>query len=255
MKRILIALLTYIVVTSSAAWAQDAMYFYKLGMESSLANKRISYFTKALELNSNLVEAYEKRALHYYFQRRYDKAIQDYTKVIRLKPNEAEGYRMRGSTYLKKGLAQSAIEDLSRAIELDPKVARAYGDRAEAYRLAGMAAEAVHDSTMAIDLRGDERTTAIAYATRAKAHQQLGHEEQSDSDFDKSVQLDPRYVLIRHLASTSNLEGVRRMGLMGIIAVCFVGIFQLSLRAPRKENTVSLHKPNKTPKDRTTHNR
>jgi hypothetical protein len=87
---------------------------------------------------------------------------------------------------------------------------------------------------MAIDLRGDDRTTAKAYATRAKAHLQLGHEEQSNSDFDKSVQLDPRYVLIRYLAGTTDLEGVRRMGLMGIIAISAVGIFQLSLRAPKK---------------------
>jgi hypothetical protein len=98
-----------------------------------------------------------------------------------------------------------------------------------------MAEEAVLDSTKAINLRGDERTTARAYATRAKAYQQLGHEEQSDADLNKSVELDPRYVLIRYLAGTSNLEGVRRMGLMGIIAVCFVGIFQLSLRAPKKK--------------------
>ena len=48
------------------------------------------------------------------------------------------------------------------------------------------------------------------------------------------MELDPRYVLIRYLAGTSSLEGVRQMGLMGIIAICFVGIFQLTMRAPRK---------------------
>jgi hypothetical protein len=93
---------------------------------------------------------------------------------------------------------------------------------------------AVRDSTTAIGLRGDERTTAIAYRTRAKALLELGYEEESDADFNKSVELDPRYVLIRYLTGTSSLEGVQRMGLMGIIAVCFVGIFQLTMRAPRK---------------------
>ena len=97
MKKMLIAVLTYIMVTTSVAWAQDAMHFYKLGLDSSLANKRVGYFTKALELNPKLVEAYEKRALHYYYQRRYDKAIRDYTKVIELKPDAAQAYRMRGS--------------------------------------------------------------------------------------------------------------------------------------------------------------
>ncbi|MEE9121358.1 MAG: tetratricopeptide repeat protein [Syntrophobacteria bacterium] len=234
MKKMLFAILTYMMVTTSVAWAQDAMYFYKRGVESSLANRKIHYFTKALELNPNLVEAYEKRAIHYYFQQRFDNAIHDYTKVIELKPGAAEAYRMRGSAHLEKGELEPAIDSLSRAIELDPKIASAYGYRAEAYRLSGMATEAVRDSTKAISLRGDERTTATAYATRAKAHLALGHEEESDADFNKSVELDPRYVLIRYLTGTSSLEGVRQMGLMGIIAICFVGIFQLSMRAPRK---------------------
>jgi tetratricopeptide (TPR) repeat protein len=221
MKRISIVVLTYMLVTTSAAWAQDAMYFYNRGMESSLANKRIKYFTKALEVNPNLVEAYEKRAIHYYFQRRYAKAIQDYSKIVELKPQGAEAYLMRGSSYLKAGETELAISNLSRAIELDPRAASAYGYRAEAFRLKGMAEEAVFDSTKAIALRGDERTTARAYATRAKAHRRLGHDEQSDADFNKSVELDPRYVLIRYLTGTSSLEGVR--------------IFQISLRAPKKE--------------------
>ena len=235
MKKMLIALLTYMVVTASAAWAQDAMYFYKLGMDSSLANTKIKYFTKAVELNPSLVEAYEKRAIHYYFQQRYDKAIQDYSKIIELKPEEPEAYLMLGSAHLKKGELEPAIYNLSRSIELDPKVAKAFGNRAEAYRLSGMATEAVQDSTTAIALRGDDRTTATAYKTRAKALLELGYEKESDADFNKSVELDPRYVLIRYLTGTSSLEGVREMGLVGILVICFVGIFQLTMRAPRKD--------------------
>ena len=235
MKKMLIVLLTYMMVTASAAWAQNAMYFYKLGMDSSLANTKIKYFTKAVELNPDLVEAYEKRAIHYYFQQRYDKAIRDYTKIIELKPEGPEAYLMLGSAHLKKGELEPAINNLSRSIELDPKVAKAFGNRAEAYRLSGMATEAVQDSTTAIALRGDDRTTATAYKTRAKALLELGYEEESDADFNKSVELDPRYVLIRYLTGTSSLEGVREMGLVGILVICFVGIFQLTMRAPRKD--------------------
>jgi tetratricopeptide (TPR) repeat protein len=124
MKKILFAILTYMMVTTSAAWAQDAMHFYKLGIDSSLANRKIHYFTKALELNPNLVEAYEKRAIHYYFQQRFDNAIHDYTKVIELKPEGPEAYLMLGSTHLKKEELEPAIKNLTRAIELDPKSGR-----------------------------------------------------------------------------------------------------------------------------------
>jgi len=233
MKRTLFAVLTYMVLTT-VAWGHDAVYFYNQGLESSLANRRIDYFSKALQLNPKLVEAYERRGFHYYYQRRFNEAIYDYSKVVELKPNEPEGYRMRGQAYLRKGNLDSAIYSLSRAIELNPKIASAYGSRAEAYRLKGMAEEAVQDATTAIHLRENERTTAKAYATRAKAYQQMGQTKLSDADFNRSFELDPRYAVIRYLASTASLESVRHMGLFGLIALLFVGIFQLSLHAPRK---------------------
>jgi len=235
MKRALFTVLTYAALTS-VAWGQDAVYFYNQGMQSSLANRRISYFTKALQLNPKLVEAYERRGFHYYYQRRFDEAIYDYSKVVELKPNDPEGYRMQGQAYLRKGNLESAIYSLNRAIELNPEVASAYGSRAEAYRLKGMAEEAVQDATTAIHLRENERTTANAYATRAKAYEQLGRTKLSDADFNRSFELDPRYAVIRYLAGTASLESMRRMGLYGLIALLFVGIFQLSLHAPRKRN-------------------
>ncbi len=236
MRSILVALSIYVVLTGSVAWGKDAVYFYNQGLESSLAYKRVEYFTRALQLNPSLVEAYEKRAWHYYYQWKYDKAIRDYTKVIEFKPQSAEAYRMRGICYLKNGQLDGATADLSRAIELDPEQASAYSYRAEAYRLKGLAEDALRDSTKAIDLRGAPRIIASAYRTRAKAHQQLGHVEQSGADFDKSFELDPRYAIYRYLASSSNLEGVRRMGLLLIIALVFIGIFHLSLRAPNKND-------------------
>ncbi len=236
MKKIVVTLLTFMVLTASAAWGQDAMHFYNLGRQSSMAYKQIRYFTKALQLNPNLVEAYEGRALNYYYQRKYDKAIKDYTKIIELKPHDPEAYRMLGLAQLKKENFDAAIDNLNRAIELDPRLASAYGYRAEAYRHKGMAEEALRDSTKAIHLRADPRTLANAYATRSKAYRQLGQDELSDADFDKSFELDPRYALYRYFASTASLEDVRGMGLFGIITVIFVGIFQLRLRAPNKSD-------------------
>jgi tetratricopeptide (TPR) repeat protein len=234
MKKVLITLLAYMVLATSVAWGQDAIYYYKRGLESSMADKKIEYFTKALQLNPNLTVAYEKRGLHYYFQRKWDKVIQDYAKVVEQRPDWAESYRMLSLAYLKTGRVDEAIAYASRAIELDPLLASAYSYRAEASRLKGRAAEALRDSTKAIQLRGDDRTTARAYKTRAQAHQQLGHGELSAADFNKSFELDPRYAIYRYLASTASLEEIRGMGLFGIIALILVGIFQLSLRAPKK---------------------
>jgi tetratricopeptide (TPR) repeat protein len=149
---------------STTAWSQDDIEFYNRGLKSSLAYKKIEYFSKAIQANPNMAEAYEKRAIHFYFQRRFDKAIQDYTKVIELKPHSVDAYLMLGRAYLRKkkgsgikgeikNLAlnlrkhqigeynqslERAIENFSRAIELDPQLASAYSYRADAYRIKGI---------------------------------------------------------------------------------------------------------------------
>jgi tetratricopeptide (TPR) repeat protein len=266
MKKILFATLAYLALTATAGWSQDAMDFYNRGLESSLANKRIEYFSKAIELNPNLAAAYEKRALHYYYQRKYDKAINDYSKLIEFKPLEANAYLMRGLTYLKKerggwikaeidslrshfskqGLPRSgellekAIADLSQAIELDPKRASAYSYRAEAYRFMGMTKESLHDSAVAIQLGGDSLSIASAHATRAKIYGQQGQHELAEAEFRKAMELNPRFYvfgffLLRYFDDIPSLEEVHWMGLVGIIAVAFVLIFQVTLRRPKKE--------------------
>ena len=193
------------------------MEFYNRGLKNSLAYKKIEYFTKALLLDPNLVEAYEKRAIHYYFQRRLDKAIQDYTRVIELKPQRVNAYQMRGLAFLKKEQGEGikaeinnltfhlskqevpefseslerAIGNFSRAIELEPQLASAYSYRAEAYRLKGMTEEAIRDATIAIQLQRDQKSTANAYNTRAKIYRKLGQDELSEAYYSKSVELDP----------------------------------------------------------------
>jgi len=265
MQKILFATLACLSLTATAGWSQDAMDFYNRGLQSSLANKRIEYFSKAIQLNPNLTAAYEKRALHYYYQRKYDKAINDYSKVIALEPLEAAAHMMRGLTYLKKErggwlraeidslrsyfskqelprsveLLEKAIEDLGRAIELDPKLAGAYSYRAEAYRLLGMAKEALRDSTVAINLGGDSLNIASAHATRAKIYGQRGQHDLAEAEFRKAMELNPRYYvfgffLLRHYDDIPSLEAVHWVGLLTIIAVAFVVIFQVTLRSPKK---------------------
>ena len=163
-KKIFHLSLIYLFLTATAVRADDAMEYYNLGLNSSMSYKRVDYYTKALQLNPHLTEAYEGRAINYFFQRRFDKAIQDYNRVVASKPSDANALLMRGAAYLKqeKGggyrtefknivshytkrprfetneMLDRAIDDLSRAIQLKPDLASAYSYRAEAYRLKGM---------------------------------------------------------------------------------------------------------------------
>jgi tetratricopeptide (TPR) repeat protein len=235
-----------------------------------MAYKKIEYFTQAIQLNPNLADAYEKRALHYYFQRKFDKAIQDYTKVIDLKPREINAYLMRGISYFKKEkgsgiraeinnltinlakkktrefseLLERSIRDLSYAIELNPELATAYSYRAEAFRLKGMTEPAMRDATMAIHLHRDDKSIARAYRTRAKIYRKLGQIDLSEDNFRQSVKFDPYVpdfpplhvpIINPYISNTSNLKRIGSMGLLGIVIIAFVLIFKLTLPVPKKK--------------------
>ncbi|MBW1957793.1 MAG: hypothetical protein JRI63_04575 [Deltaproteobacteria bacterium] len=271
MKKINIATLVYLCLAVSAAWGQDAIEFYNRGLNSSLAYKKIECFTKAIQLNPNLAEAYEKRAIHYYLQCQFDKVVRDYTKVIELKPNAVKAYLMRGLAYFKKDYGEGysteiknlafhlgkqkvpefnkslemAIDNFSHAIDLDPQLASAYSYRAKAYRIKGMLEEAVRDSNMVIQLQKDQQSTARAYATLAKIYRKLGQDELSDANFRKSVELDPYSpdypplhvpLIDPCISDTPTLKIISRLGLVGIIILAFVVIFKLTLPAPQKKD-------------------
>ena len=137
MGKTLVVMLSCMLFISSPAWGRNAMYFYNLGLENSLANRKIHYFSEALELNPSLTDAYEKRGVLYYFQGKYSEMSEDFQRIVELEPSNSEAHLMLGLAYLKSTDYDKAVESLARAIELNPRLASAYGHRAEAYRLEG----------------------------------------------------------------------------------------------------------------------
>ncbi len=245
MKKLLAASIVFMCYIAAPAWGEvDAERFYNLGLESTMANTKINYFTRAIELNPGLSAAYEKRGMLYYFQEHYTETIRDFQKVTRLNPDSANGYAMLGVAYFKKNDYDSALSNLTRAIELKPELAEPYGYRAETYRLKAMLNLAVQDATRAIDIGGDKRTIGKAYSTRAKAYRELGENERAEIDLKKAVNLDPVYDIYKTFTTTEYLadsagrsgsaNGVGRMGAAGLIAIFFVMIFKLTLPPPRK---------------------
>jgi tetratricopeptide (TPR) repeat protein len=225
---------------------QDAVDYYNLGIESSSANKKIYYFTIALELNQDLSVAYEKRGMLHYFKGEYNETIQDFRKVVELKPLEPQAHEMLGLAYLRNENYEDAIVHLSRAIELNPELGSAYGYRAEAFLLKGMATEAVQDSARAIQIGGSEQTVGRAYTIRERAYRELGRTEPANADLQKALRLDPQYYIYTVTSPTellgdwasesSKLERVGLVGIVGAVAVVIVVVFKLVLVAPNKHD-------------------
>lgn len=248
MSKTLVGILGCMLIITAPAWGQDAMYFYNLGLESSLATRKIHYFSKALELNPRLAAAYQKRGLLYYFQGNYQEMLEDYLILTELEPFNSEAQLMLGVAYLNSEKYDKAVLSLTLAIELDPRLARAYSYRGEANRLKGMAAEAIQDSTRAIKLGGNKQATSRAYTTRAKAYSKLGKNELAYADLDEAFRLDPSFFFYLHPSSTdsyadfvadshlANADGIRWLGLIGILTLLFILIFKVALPLPSKKN-------------------
>jgi tetratricopeptide (TPR) repeat protein len=242
MKKILAAIILYFVAVP--AWGYNAAYYYKLGLNSTLSNMKINYFTKAIELNPALSGAYEQRGMIYYFQEHYNKVIRDFLEVTELSPDNANGYTMLGVAYFKKKDYDSAVANLTQAIKLKPELAKSYGYRAEAYRLKGMLDLAVQDATRAIEIGGNRRTIGRAYSTRAKAYKELGENERAEADLHKAVNMDPMYDIYRTFTTTEfladsagrsgSVKNIGWMGTVGMVVIFFVMIFKLTLPPPKK---------------------
>jgi len=242
MKKLIICLIALILLAGAPhidrnafAYGDSALEYFNLGMQSSLAYKKIEYFTKALEVNPRFAPAYEKRGMFYFFQEKYDKVIEDLTRFIKLAPDKADVYRMLAMAYLKVENYDKAIVNFDTAIQLEPEMSAAFCYRAEAWRLNGKPMEAIQDATIGIELQGDAWTISDAYKTRGRAYQELGQEDLADADYKKSVELDPRLIIYRYFASSASLEGMRNAGLFGMIGIAFVFIFGFKLRPPKKD--------------------
>jgi tetratricopeptide (TPR) repeat protein len=249
MTKILIGVIGCLILLASTAWSQDAMYYYDLGVRSTVTYEKINYFTKALELNPRLYSAYEKRGRLYYYREKYSKSIEDFRKFTDMDPHDSEAFRMLGLAYLEKGYYDKAIAHLTRAVELDPKLTSAYSHRAEAYLLKGRAEEAIEDASKAIALHGIEPIIGRAYTIRSKAYKQLGQSELAEADYDKAYTMDPENYDYRYFTVTDalasdasdsdyiNATSARRVGLVAMIVLLFVVIFKVVLPAPDKQDT------------------
>lgn len=241
MKKKYIILAVFILLISALhadknaiAIGDSAAEYFNLGVKSTMAYKKIDYFSKALELNPRLASAYEQRGIHYYFQEKYEKVIEDFTRYIRLVPDKADAYQMLGIAYLKIKSYDNAIINFDNAIKIDPQMAAAYCYRAEALRLNGKIDEAIEDATKAIELGGDPRTLAEAYKTRGKAYQAMNEDDLADADLKKSIDLDPRFVFYKYYSSYASLDAMRRAGLIGMIGIAFALVFGFKLKTPTK---------------------
>ena len=161
----------------SAKEAKASQLFAQALSENDL-NRKIEFYSQAIELNPKFAEAYYNRGNAKYNMKRYEEAIKDYSEAIGLNPNDAEAYYNRGNAKYNMKRYEEAIKDYSEAIGLNPNYAEAYNNRGNAKYNMKRYEEAIEDYGKAIGLNPN---LAEAYNNRAKCYRKLAEKEQDES--------------------------------------------------------------------------
>ncbi len=104
-----------------------AKKWFDKGFEETDRVKEIEFYTKAIDLNPNLVEAFIYRGLSNMHQDHPDEAIEDYTEAIRLDPKNIVAWIGRGHVKRKWEQYEEAILDYDEAIKIAPTEGVPYG--------------------------------------------------------------------------------------------------------------------------------
>ena len=96
---------------------------------------------------------FNRRGNQYSRNGAYEQAIADYTRALELDATLADAWFNRGCSYYELGLYEASIEDLTRAIEIDPQDDNYYGRRSLAYLFNDQPEQAQADQDRCDDLR------------------------------------------------------------------------------------------------------
>jgi len=160
--------------------------------EQGQFEQAIANYTKAIELDTQNVEAYIGRGTAYHADDQHDMAISDYTKAIEIEPMNAKAYCWRAGAYRIKNQCQLAISDYTEALEIDPMLAEAYRQRGTLYLVMNQNYLAISDYTKVIEISPLYR---MVYVERGNAYRANGEYDLAISDYNKDIEIEPRHGL------------------------------------------------------------
>lgn len=125
-------------------------------------------YTSAIQLNSDSIGPYLKRAQCNVQLKKYDKAIADYDKAFKIKQDTVKILYLRGVAYIAASNFKLAFADLSNVVKKDPNNYDAYIQRGAACEGMENMRSAMYDYSEAIRIKPKD---GLAYYKRGLANQ------------------------------------------------------------------------------------
>lgn len=177
----------------SGAW-QGLQNDFRDKDEATRARKAIDCFTRAIELNRKLYDAYFQRGRCWTTLKEIDKSLADNGVAIRLDPEQPSAYFGRGMGYLTRGNDKKSVDDIKKAIDdfdkvvdLSPQAPAGYYFRGVARMQSKELDKSMEDLNKCLEL---EPRFVDAYRARAKLWESLGNGERAKADVIKVKSLE-----------------------------------------------------------------
>ena len=116
----------------------------------------IKFYSRVIELDSSIYQAYNNRGNAYSQVAKYTEALEDYDMAIDLNPLFFQAYNNRGNAKFQMGLLKEALLDFELAIKLNPEYAEPYHNKANLICITeGFSEEAVRNYKASIERNPD----------------------------------------------------------------------------------------------------
>ena len=136
---------------SAAQWLKKEQTLWD-GQKYTDPKKAIEYLDKALKIQPDNPEMYNKKGTAYYNLGQYQKTIEMTSESIRLKPNYFLAYNNRGNAHAHLSQFQKAVENYDQVIRLKPDFVEVYNNRGTVYLLQGDRERGCRDVKKACEL-------------------------------------------------------------------------------------------------------
>jgi tetratricopeptide (TPR) repeat protein len=138
--------------------------YYQLGLINQNRNSEyaITFYTNAIEQDSNLPCSYLNRGILRAGNGDREAGINDISKAIEIMPDFANAYSARGLNYFANGQFDQAIDDFNRVIELKEDDLNAYFYRGASHYYAGNKQAALEDLVWFAQSNKDEELQKMA---------------------------------------------------------------------------------------------
>ena len=159
-------------------------------LRKSDTEKALLYYSKAIDINPQYVEAYYNRGNTYDDLGKEDLAFKDYCSVISIYPKKSDAFANRANIYSSRGQLDSAFSDINVAIKYDLNNPAKYMNRADILRKRKQYNEAIEDYNKAVSM---DANSWVYYYNRGIVFSIINQDEKAIADFTSCIKLNKKF--------------------------------------------------------------